>query len=167
MERSTCLRLLLFAIGCSADFVAQPPTCQSEGQCSSLFSVRACGSPSLIEEALVPVTMTLELCAEVCRQTISCRFFTLDGQTCRSFSACKDTGESTEVHDVHELPLNPARCGWDFEAERQEQAHLAQVAATLEGWLITLSNSSRLHTACPAPCHLQKISVLNPLGRWA
>ena len=123
----TCYRsfwLIAWALGCLAanePVGADEPTgtCQDGSTCHgaprvAAFHHASCARPRLIYRTEFPSELTGTQCAGVCKQTISCRYFRVEGRVCETFSSCKieSAKDASSAADLYQIPEDPARCSW-------------------------------------------------------
>jgi len=141
---SVCLVQLANTIDASVSSTCPVGGCIS----ASTMEVLECRAPQLIERTktgLVPdisrapsETHSLNdglegVCAEYCRHTFGCMFFSTGFGECKTFSTCDGGQTLPKPVTVRRIPELPHRCQWDTVPTLQRQVAQALAAVSMEG----------------------------------
>ncbi|CAE7673723.1 unnamed protein product [Symbiodinium microadriaticum] len=135
--------IAIWALGCLAGTGEFSETCNKPAECSSEgqpeFQPQFCARPRPIHrsEFSWELNLTLQHCADICRHTIGCVYFGLDGPICDTFSSCNNEWSEAAglAANLYQIPEDPARCDWASRHLRGQASRAVRAAVTRGGEL--------------------------------
>ncbi|CAE7701276.1 unnamed protein product, partial [Symbiodinium sp. CCMP2456] len=135
--------IAIWTLGCLAATDEFSETCNKPAECSSdgqpEFQPQFCARPRPIyrSEFSWELNLTLQHCADICRHTIGCVYFGLDGPICDTFSSCNSEWPEAAglAANLYQIPEDPARCDWTSRHLRGQASRAVRAAMTRGGEL--------------------------------